>query len=112
MEATVMYSKISNSHLPMEIQGEKGTMVIEHTNTMQKAQIIYRDGSVENLTVLQHHADMRYEIETFMHLITTHQQQSAVNSWDFSKNVMRIMDEARAQIGLVYPADTCFEKDF
>ena len=32
MDAAVMYSKIADSYLPAEIQGENGTLVIERIN--------------------------------------------------------------------------------
>ena len=48
---------------------------------------------------------MCYEIEEFINIIQNEEKESKINSLEFSKNVMEIMDEARRQIGLVYPAD-------
>lgn len=104
-EASVIYSKISNSHLPTEIQGEEGTMIIDRINTMGSVKIIYRDGNVEDLTQYQEEHNMCYEIEEFINIIQRGEKESKINSLEFSKNVMEIMDEARRQIGLVYPAD-------
>ena len=104
-EASVIYSKISNSHLPTEIQGEEGTMIIDRINTMGSVKIIYRDGNVEDLTQYQEEHNMCYEIEEFINIIQSGEKESKINSLEFSKNVMEIMDEARRQIGLVYPAD-------
>ena len=105
MEASVIYSKISNSHLPTEIQGEEGTMIIGQVNTMESVKIIYRDGSIEDLTQYQEQHNMCYEIEEFTNIIEKGEKESKINSLEFSKNVMEIMDEARRQIKLVYPAD-------
>lgn len=105
MEASVIYSKISNSYLPTEIQGEDGTMIIERVNTMDSVKIIYRDGSVEELSKYQEQHNMCYEIEEFINIIKNGEMESKINSLEFSKSVMEIMDEARRQIGLIYPAD-------
>ena len=48
---------------------------------------------------------MYYEIEEFINLINNSIFESEINSFEFSKNVMFIMDECRRQIGLKYPAD-------
>lgn len=105
LEAITMYSKISNSHLPSEIQGEEGTIIIEKINTFSSVKIIYRDGREEDLTVSQKADNMCYEIEEFISLINNNERESKINSLQFSKDVMAIMDESRKQIGLVYPAD-------
>ena len=68
MDAVIMYSKISSSYLPAEIQGEHATMVIDKINTPEKVEIRYRDGSVENLTREQGVRTMRYEAEEFIGL--------------------------------------------
>ncbi|RJR06386.1 gfo/Idh/MocA family oxidoreductase, partial [Candidatus Parcubacteria bacterium] len=41
MEAVITHSKIVNSYIPAEIQGEEGTMVIDKIHTPEKVQIIY-----------------------------------------------------------------------
>ena len=105
IQGSVIYSKISNSYLPTEIQGEEGTILIERVNTMASAKIIYKDGREEDLTKLHEVDDMCYEIEEFINIIQSGRKESDINSLEFSQNVMEIMDEARRQIGLVYPAD-------
>lgn len=105
MEAVVMYSKISNSTLPAEIQGEEATMTIDRISSPNKVEIHYRDGTTEDVSVPQHDDVMQYEIAEFARLIRTGKIESDVNSHDRSLQTMRIMDEARRQIGLVYPAD-------
>lgn len=105
MEANVIYSKISNSYIPTEIQGEEGTILIDRVNTMGSVKIIYRDGTVEDLTQVHKEHNMCYEIEEFINIIQSGEKESKINSLEFSKNVMEIIDETRKQIGLVYPAD-------
>ncbi|MCY9667193.1 Gfo/Idh/MocA family oxidoreductase [Paenibacillus alginolyticus] len=105
MDAVIMHSKISSSYLPAEIQGEHATMVIDKINTPEKVEIRYRDGSVENLTREQAVRTMRYEAEEFIRLIKSGVLESTTNSHANSSIAMAIMDEARKQMGLVFPAD-------
>ncbi|MCM3718134.1 Gfo/Idh/MocA family protein [Fictibacillus phosphorivorans] len=104
-DAVVMYSKISNSYVPSEIQGENGSILIDHIQDMSKIEIRYKDGSTEDITVEQDKPKMYYEAKEFMDLVKNGELESKVNSHANSLAVMEIMDEARKQIGLVFPAD-------
>ncbi|WP_272880323.1 Gfo/Idh/MocA family protein [Paenibacillus azoreducens] len=105
MDGVVMYSKITDSFLPAEIQGENGTMVIDRINQPYDVKIQYRDGSVENLTQQQIHESMYYELEEFIRIICRGRSTSKINSHETSLAVAEIMEEARKQIGLKYAAD-------
>ncbi|BFT75698.1 Gfo/Idh/MocA family protein [Paenibacillus sp. P36] len=105
MDAVIMHSKIASSYLPAEIQGEHATMVIDKINQPEKVEIRYRDGSVENLTREQSARTMRYEAEEFIRLTQSGASESETNSHANSSIAMAIMDEARKQMGLVFPAD-------
>lgn len=105
MDGVVIYSKISNSYLPSEIQGEEGSIVIDKINTFNNVKIVYRNGEVEEISNPQKVDDMCYEIEEFINLILNEKLESEVNSLENSRIVMEIMDEARKQIGLRYIAD-------
>ncbi|GGI47064.1 putative oxidoreductase YulF [Paenibacillus marchantiophytorum] len=105
MDAVIMHSKISSSYLPTEIQGENATMVIDKINQPEKVEIRYRDGSVEVLTQEQHARTMRYEAEEFIRLIHNGTLESETNSHANSLITVGILDEARKQMGLVFPAD-------
>lgn len=105
MDAVLMHSKISSSYAPAEIQGEDGTMIIDQVNTPGKVEIRYRNGSVEELTQAQTGKAMMYEAAEFIGLIRSGRLESATNSHANSLITLEIMDEARRQIGLVFPAD-------
>ncbi|MGN7360217.1 Gfo/Idh/MocA family protein [Paenibacillus sp. SAFN-054] len=105
MDAVVMYSKISDSFLPAEIQGENGTMVIDRINQPYDVKIQYRDGSIENLTQQQIHESMYYELEEFIRMIGRGKLSSKINSHETSIAVAEVMEDARRQIGLKYAAD-------
>jgi predicted dehydrogenase len=105
MDAVTMHSKMTNSYLPSEIQGENGTMIIDKIHTPEKVEIYYRDGTIEDVTVAQKAKSMLYEAEEFISLIKKGNLESSNNSHLNSLIAMEIMDEARRQIGIVYPAD-------
>lgn len=105
MDAVVLHSKITDSYVPAEIQGELGTMVIDKINQPYDVKIHYRDGNVEDLTRPQMHEPMYYEIREFIQLIQQGARDSLVNSLECSLAVAEVMEEARKQIGLVYKAD-------
>jgi len=105
MDAVIMHSKIADSSIPCEIQGEKGTIVIDKIHTPEKVQIRYRDGKIEDITQPQSNDTMRYEIEEFMSLIKKNKLESDVNSHRLSLDVMEVLETSRKQFGLVFPAD-------
>ncbi|WP_342453903.1 Gfo/Idh/MocA family oxidoreductase [Paenibacillus turicensis] len=105
MDAVIMYSKITDSYLPAEIQGENGTMVIDKINGPYQVKIYYRDGTIEDLTQSQTQESMYYEAVEFADLIKSGRAESDINSLSNSLTVAEIMEETRKQIGLVFPAD-------
>jgi predicted dehydrogenase len=105
MDAVVLHSKINNSYLPSEIQGEKGSIMIDKMSTPNKVEIRYNDGSVESINKQQDKPFMYYEVEEFINLIKSGKTESSINSFLHSKITAEIIDDARKQIGLVYPAD-------
>lgn len=105
MDAVVMYSKITNSKLSSEIQGEDGNIIIDSINKFQKVRIVFRDGKEEDLTQFHNEHDMCYEIETFINTIKSGDMEKNSNLLQTSKWVMETLDEARKQTGLIFPAD-------
>ncbi|AJS57318.1 Gfo/Idh/MocA family protein [Paenibacillus sp. IHBB 10380] len=105
MDAIIMHSKIADSYLPTEIQGENGTMVIDKINQPYDVKIHYRDGTVEDLSRPQVHESMFYEIQEFIGLLQSNQRDSSINSLANSLMVAEVMEDARKQIGLRYETD-------
>jgi predicted dehydrogenase len=105
MDGIIMHSKITDSYLPAEIQGENGTMVIDKISQPYDVKIYYKDGTIENLTRSQVFQPMFYEAQEFIDLIQSGVRDSAVNSHEVSLAVTEIMEKARRQIGLEYGAD-------
>ncbi|MCP3741888.1 Gfo/Idh/MocA family protein [Rossellomorea sp. BNER] len=105
MDAVVMYSKITNSNLPAEIQGEDGNLVIDKIHTPEKVEIFYRNGEKEDLTQPQRDKTMFYEAEEFIRLALAGKTESETNSFENSITTMEIIDEVRKQIGVMFPSD-------
>ncbi|GMB09361.1 Gfo/Idh/MocA family protein [Thermolongibacillus altinsuensis] len=105
MDAVIMYSKITNSYIPSEIQGEEGSIIIDAIHTPQKVEIRYRDGRTEDITEAQTHHPMYYEAKEFIELIQNGKRESAINSHAHSLTTIEIIEQARKQTGILFPAD-------
>ncbi|GGH75364.1 Gfo/Idh/MocA family protein [Saccharibacillus endophyticus] len=105
MEGVVTFSKITDSHVPSEIQGELGSILIDKISEPRNVQIRYRDGSVEDLSEPAGKPVMTYEIQEFVDVIRSGASESSVNSHACSLAAAEVMEEARQQFGLVFPAD-------
>jgi predicted dehydrogenase len=105
MDVVIMHSKIADSRIPCEIQGEKGSMIIDKINNTESVQIIYRNGEKEDLSVPQIKENMYYEVKEFIDLIKNNKLESELNSHEQSMKVLEIIEEARKQSGIIYPAD-------
>ncbi|MEK0317677.1 Gfo/Idh/MocA family protein [Cohnella sp. 56] len=105
MEAVAMYSKITNSYAPSEIQGEEGCILIDQISQPERVRIRYRDGREEDISEPQSAHSMVYELQAFVDLVRAGKTESDTNTHERMLAVMDVMDEARRQIGIVYPAD-------
>lgn len=103
--ATLKYSKVGNSFLPTEIQGEDATVIIDRINQPRKIEIIYRDGRKETFNCELMDDDMYYEAREFIDCILAGKTESEMNDHETSLTVMEVMDNARLQSGVIYPAD-------
>lgn len=105
MDAVIMHSKNSDSWLPAEIQGEKATLRLNRINLPEGVEILYRDGRIESIPVSRPEPFMTYEIREFVRLLRNGEKESRINSLSASLETLRVMDEARRQTGVTYPAD-------
>lgn len=107
-QAEVIYSKITNSKLPTQIQGEDGCMVIEECPILKKITIYGRDGSMEELSFDFRDNPMIYETKDFIRLIKEGNIDHEFLPW--SEMEMEILDEVRRQNHIVFPADKIREQ--
>lgn len=98
--ATLIYSKISD-HLGNQIQGEDATMIIDHISDIGCVQMLYRDGRRETFEI-DKKVTMAYEIETFLRAIHGEEKGDLLA---ITKQEMQFLDEARKQLGIIFPAD-------
>lgn len=105
MDATIIHSKIANSVLTSEIQGEDGNIIIDKISTIENVTLVHKNGVREDISHEQLADSMYYEIKEFIQLIENNQIESRVNSYELSRTVMEILEVARKQIGLQFPAD-------
>lgn len=118
MNATVLYSKIANSSLPTEIQGEDGNITLDRINLISK--VLYQpraaaaSGKGEqseptDLSVRTDNDEYFYEVKEFIDCVLSGRRESAINSHKNSLITIEIIDEVRRQLGVVYPADESSE---
>lgn len=114
MNATVLYSKIANSHLQSEIEGEEGNILIDKIQTPTTVRFIARSAPAsgkevrsegELLSQEDTHNEYYYEIKEFIDLILEGRTESEINSHETSLATIEIIDEVRRQLGVKYPAD-------
>ena len=105
MEGIAVYSKITNSVLPSEIQGEEGNIVIQNMVDFERVKIVFKDGTEEDISQIQRKDTMYYEINEYINLIKKRDFEMNDYLLQNSKWVMECMDEARRQIGLVFLTD-------
>ncbi|WP_201716750.1 Gfo/Idh/MocA family protein [Rossellomorea arthrocnemi] len=106
MDIVATFSKISNTQLPTEIQGEDGTVTIDKIGEFSTLTFSYRNGGTFTYTQKNDHPPMYYEIQDFVSIILSEgKYESPINSYQHSLLSSRVMDMARKQIGLVFPAD-------
>lgn len=112
--ATVLYSKIANSQLPAEIEGEDGNILIDRIQTPVDVRFYPRQAPAsghekrtegESLTSPDSHNEYYYEVKEFIDLIEEGRCESSINSHDYSVATMEVIDEVRRQLGVRYPAD-------
>lgn len=103
MQADLMYSKIADSYIPSEIQGEDGTMVIDMISEPKDITIYYRDGRKEKISVDKKQNNMYYEAMEMVRLIENPNYEKDYNKYSLIE--LNIMDEVREQTGIHFPAD-------
>ncbi|ANI30202.1 oxidoreductase [Yersinia entomophaga] len=103
-DVVLFHSKVSQSHIPSEIQGEDGTLVIERISECHSITYTPRGQEIQDLTLPQYENNMRYEAEAFADLIAKNQVEHP--GLALSVSTARLQTEIRRQTGVVFPADS------
>lgn len=106
-DAVVIYSKIADSFLPSEIQGEEGTLTVDRINQPGKVVFTPHDKSLSPEILVDSDADNPYyhEIKEFIDIIESGAIESRINTLDNSLATAEVIDEIRRQGNVVFPAD-------
>ncbi len=114
MNATVLYSKIANSSLPTEIEGEDGNFMLDKINQINRvtwqARPVASSGKgpltpVEDISAITDKDEYYYEVAEFINLVQAGKLESEVNSHENSLITIEIIDEVRRQLGVSFLAD-------
>ncbi|WP_252178102.1 Gfo/Idh/MocA family oxidoreductase [Endozoicomonas sp. 4G] len=102
-EVLIAHSKVSDGHIPSEIQGEQGTLLIDFISECRGVSLITRDHPVQKLTRKQAENTMEYEAAAFAELI----EGNTVDHPGLAKTreVNRIITQARKTLGIIFPTD-------
>jgi predicted dehydrogenase len=102
-QVEAIYSKIADGLLPSEFQGEAGSLLVDRISVPQELTLCLRGKARQALATQKEPSSMRFEIEAFQRLASgggdtrTHDRASLETAM--------VMDEARRQMGIVFPAD-------
>lgn len=107
MDAVLMFSKITASASPSEIQGEAGTLSIRSISEITDLSIRYNDKAApeERVPFQVIGASMYHEVKDFIETVRGGKIESGDNTFQLALDVKAVMDEARRQIGLRFPND-------
>lgn len=103
MQAIVSYSKIADSALPCEIQGEAGTLTWNTAGAPENVTFTSRSGEKTQLFGSLPIPNMAYEERKFLRLCKTGEQPLEYNR--ITSESLKITDEVRRQCHIVFPAD-------
>lgn len=99
---TVDHSKISNSVLDNEIQGEKGNLVFNHIALCEQVNL-HTDKGVTNLSLSQYDNSMRYEAAFFVEQIKNGKIDD--KAMQRAKITSKVITEIRRLTKVKFPAD-------
>jgi predicted dehydrogenase len=106
-EVAALHSKIAPGSIGSAIAGEAGVIHFDDCSVPTQVRLDLRDGTTTDLTRPQSEHHMRYEVEHFLDLVTRGATTSP--TWPAgdggSLSVARILDQARAQVGVRFPGD-------
>ena len=118
-EVACLHSKIAPCGIESQVAGELGVITLDDCSVPDRVRLVHRlgspggeatpgfvrrPGSAQDLTPPQPRRPMRYEIEEFADLVRTGAPESPRHPTTHSLAVLRILDEARRQVGVRMPS--------
>lgn len=105
-QATLMHSKITNSSIPCEIMGEKGTLQIDAISRPSCITLIKTGEAPIVLNEPLEEQPMYYEVENFVETLKKGKSESELYTYELSSDVMQMLDLIRSQCGIRFRADS------
>lgn len=108
MVGSVTWSKITDGIAPSVIQGEMGSIAIDHLTQTKKITLILRNGETEKYIYDGPENSMQYELAVFEQLVSKKNSDPKCDASDILKTTklcLEVMDEIRRQTGVKFPAD-------
>ncbi|CAE6945940.1 Gfo/Idh/MocA family protein [Vibrio sp. B1FLJ16] len=99
----LLHSKVSDSLIPSEFQGEQGSVLVDMISTGRGVERVLRGKEKEVLTLPQTENHMFYEAEAFAKQLKLGVIDE--NTKQRSLTVAKVLTEIRRQTGVVFPAD-------
>ena len=101
--AEVLYSKVANSDAPSEVQGEEATLVIDVIHDPRRLRVLHRDGTSVDRVVDKPLPQQAYVLHAMARLVAD--PDAARPHQAATLAALEVMDAARAQLGVRFPAD-------
>lgn len=102
MIGEAIYSKITNAAMPSQILGEDGVMLVTEMENVKDLHIKRRTVD-QTIHFEQSDNILNYETAAFIKMVKTGTGWEAAR--DITLETMKVLDEARRQMGIVFPAD-------
>lgn len=108
MIAEAIYSKIADSVHPSIFSGEEGSILVYGLSKPRAIELVYRSGVRESIPYVPVENNMVYEVQEFVRLV---EGGSICHPYrQFTLDTLCITDEARKQNGIVFQADSVYNR--
>ncbi len=99
----IWHSKVTNSYISSEIQGENGALVIDHLSTCHQVTFHPHQGEEKIISITQQSNELYYEALEFAKLY----KQRTIDHQGIGLSLLAssMLNKIRKQIGVKYPAD-------
>lgn len=108
MIGEAIYSKITDAAVPSQILGEDGCMQVSEIENVKDLRILRRNVN-QAIHFEQSDNTLNYETTAFIKMVRTG------TGWEQARNItletLSVLDEARRQMGISFPADVVLEKE-
>lgn len=103
--AEAIYSKVSKQVAPTTLMGEDGSILLDDINHIRRIWLQPRNGAARDLPYAEKRPNnMMYELRHFCAMVRGEMDPAPWNDW--SRITLEVMDAARQDMDVVFPADS------